>query len=45
MEDNSIWKSCIISKYGTKDGGWFTPLPRGTYGVGLWKLIAKLEDC
>ena len=41
MEENSVWKSCITAKYGTKDGGWFTPLPRGSYGVGLWKIIAK----
>ena len=41
MEENSVWKSCITAKYGTEDGGWFTPLPRGSYGVGLWKIIAK----
>ena len=35
------WKSCITAKYGTEDGGWFTPLPRGSYGVGIWKIIAK----
>ena len=41
MEENSVWKSCITAKYGAKDGEWFTPLPRGSYGVGLWKIIAK----
>ena len=41
MEDNSIWKLCIKSKYGTKEGGWFSSLPRGSHGVGLWKTIAK----
>ena len=41
MEDNSIWKSCIKSKYGAEDGGWFSSLPRGSHGVGLWKTIAK----
>ena len=41
MEENLVWKSCITAKYGTKDGGWFTPLPRGNYGVDLWKIIAK----
>ena len=41
MEDNSIWKSCNKSKYGAEDGGWFSSLPRGSHGVGLWKTIAK----
>ena len=41
VEENLVWKSCITTKYGTKDGGWFTPLPRGSYGVGLWKIIVK----
>ena len=34
-------KSCISVKYGYGDGDWFTPLPRGNHGVGLWKYIAK----
>ena len=29
VEDNSIWKSCINSKYGTEEGGCFS-LPRGS---------------
>ena len=41
MEENSVWKSCITTKYEPEDGGWFTPLSRGSYGVGLWKIIAK----
>ena len=41
MEENSTWKSCISAKYGYGDGDWFTPLPRGNHGVGLWKYIAK----
>ena len=57
MEENSVWKSCITAKCGTEDGGWFTPLPKGSYVVGLWKIITKesgqlkkdrvfkLEDC
>ena len=44
MEDNSIWRSCINTKYGSHNGGWFTPYPRGSYGVGLWKSIAKETD-
>ena len=41
MEENLVWKSCITAKYGTKDGGWFTPLPRGNYGVVSRKLLLK----
>ena len=44
MEDNSIWKSCTNSKYDTEDGGCITSLPRGSYGVSLWKIIAKESD-
>ena len=44
MEDNSIWRSRINTKYGSHNGGWFTPYPRGSYGVGLWKSIAKETD-
>ena len=44
MKDNSICKSCINTKYGTEDGGWFTSLPRGSYGVGLWKTNTKECD-
>ena len=46
MEENSTWKSCISTKYGTGVRGWFT----GSFGVGLWKAIAKeaahlKQDC
>ena len=41
MEDNSIGRSCINTKYGSQNGDWFTPYPRGSYRVGLWKSIAK----
>ena len=44
MEDNSIWKSSINTKYGTEDGGWFTSFHRGSFGVDLWKSIAKESD-
>ena len=36
-----MWRSCIKTKYGSQNGGWFTPYPTGSYGVGLWKSIAK----
>ena len=35
---------CIKSKYGTEEGRWFSSLPRGSHGVGLWKTIAKEFD-
>ena len=41
VEDDSMWRSCIKTQYGSQNGGWFTPYPRGSYGVGLWKSIAK----
>ena len=44
MEDNTIWRSCINTKYDSQNGGWFTPYPRGSYGVGIWKSIAKETD-
>ena len=49
-EDNLAWKNVISLKYGTKEGGWFSKIPRGNAGLGLWKGInakaAKLkQDC
>ena len=44
MEDNSIWRLCINTKNGSQNGSWFTPYPRGSYEVGLWKSIAKEID-
>ena len=41
MEDDSMWRSCINTKYGSQNGGWFTSYPRGSYGVSVWKSIAK----
>ena len=37
-------------KYGMEDGGWFSNIPRGSYGIGLWKDIRKeamqlLQNC
>ena len=38
---------CRITLFGnrvlilSKDWGWFTSFPRGSFGVGLWKTIAK----
>ena len=32
---------CISIMYGTNIGVWLTLDPRGSYGVGLWKAIAK----
>ena len=40
-EDNSMWRSVIILKYGLEDGGCFPPIPKGCHGVGLWKEICK----
>ena len=41
VEEDSIWNHCISIKYGIDIGGWFTLDLRGSYGVGLWKAIAK----
>ena len=40
FDDNSSWKKLIRQKYHTKEGGWFTRDPKGSYGVGLWKDIS-----
>ena len=41
MEDESRWRSCIKTKYSSQKGGWFTPYPRGSYGVGFGSLLQK----
>ena len=41
MEDNSTWRNVIHLKYGSEEGGWFPIIPKGNYGVGLWKEISK----
>ena len=41
LEVNSTWREFINLKYGTGDGNWFTQVPRGSYGVALWKEINK----
>ena len=43
MEDSSTWRSVINMKYGSDDGGWFPPIPKGCHRVGRWKDISK-ED-
>ena len=39
-EERIAWCSLISIKYRTVNGGWFTRLPKGNYGVALWKAIA-----
>ena len=41
MEDNSTWRNVINLKYGSEEGGWFLIIPKGSYGLGLWKEISK----
>ena len=40
-EVEGLWKSIIKIKYGAEEGGWFTKVVRGSFGVGLWKEIYK----
>ena len=39
-EERAAWRTLISIKYRTVDRGWFTRLPKGNYGVALWKAIA-----
>ena len=41
MEENSSWRFLVSLKYGIAEGGWFSKIPKGSYGVGLWKEISK----
>ena len=41
MEENSSCRFHISLKYGVEEGGWFSKILRGSYGVGLWKEIIK----
>ena len=41
MEENSSSRFLISLKYGVEERGWFSKIPRGSYGVGLWKEISK----
>lgn len=41
ISENSIWKEIISLKYKMEDPGWFTKIPTGSHGVGLWKAICK----
>ena len=36
-----MWKKAINLKYHTKEGGWFTREPRGSFGVDLRKDISR----
>ena len=50
MEEKSSWRFLISLKYGVEEGGWFSKIPRGSYGVCLWKEISKeamqlKQDC
>ena len=40
-KEHSIRKEVIRLKYQVEQGGWFTKIPRGSGGVGLWKDISK----
>lgn len=44
LEKDAAWRNCIRVKYGIGEEGWFTKHPRGSYGVGLGKAIAKEFD-
>ena len=41
MEDNPSWNDLIKLKYGIEEGGWFSAEPKGSFGVGLWKVIRR----
>ena len=41
VEERYIWKDIIKLKYQVEEGGWFTKIPRGSHGVGLWKSISR----
>ena len=41
IEDNLALRKMIRMKYYTKEGGWFTRGPRGSFGVGMWKDISR----
>ena len=38
-ERDALWRRVIAGKYGVCAGGWTTPLPRGSYGVSVWRSI------
>ena len=41
VEDNPLWKGLINLKYGLEEGGWFSKVPKGRFGVGVWKDIRR----
>ena len=41
MEENSGWRNIISLKYGMKNWGWFSNIPKGSYGVCPLKEISK----
>ena len=41
VEDNRPWKELIKLKYGLEEGGWFSKVSQGSYGVGVWKDIRR----
>jgi hypothetical protein len=38
-EKTALWREVIVSKYGSRKGGWSSIEGRGGHGVGLWKHI------
>ena len=44
VEEDSPWKNIISLKYDTKEGGWLTKNPRGSYRVDHWKDKQRVES-
>ena len=43
-EREAFWRQVVVVKHGDLWGGWCSKLPRGSYGVGLWKGIRRGWD-
>jgi hypothetical protein len=39
MAREAFWRQVVMTKYGSSDNGWTSRMPKGPYGVTLWKYI------
>jgi hypothetical protein len=45
VEQDSLWKQVVVTKYGYETGSWNPGIVTGPYGMSLWKHIRQGWDC
>lgn len=42
-EKEALWREIIEEKYGSEVHGWFSKIPKNSYGKSIWKGIMNCE--